>query len=139
VEELAQVVLTIGFDLTRLTPEQICELLKEGKDLRKFRQTLSGFAARIPKGLDDEERQRRLRQEAEAVLEEWAGYTRDLPAFARESLVDSIWDKVPDALVEAGLAAAPGAIVATMLGSLPGLAITIAISAGVQMFRRDDT
>jgi hypothetical protein len=55
VEELAHVVLTIGFDLTRLTPEQICELLKEGKDLRKFRQTLGGFAARIPHGLDDED------------------------------------------------------------------------------------
>jgi hypothetical protein len=139
VEELAHVVMTIGFDLTRLTPEQICELLKQGKDLRKFRQTLSGFASRIPSGLDDEERQRRLRHEAQAVLDEWSGYTRDLPAFAKESLANTAWDKVPDKLAEVVVDAAPGAATATLLGSLPGLAISVAVAAGVKMFRREDT
>lgn len=116
VEELSHVVITIGFDLTRLTADQICELLKRGKDLRSFRAAVGNFASRIPPGLDQAERQKRLRQEAEAVLEEWNGYTRDLPSFAKEALVDAALDKVSDKAIELGAQAT----VAAALGVLPG-------------------
>ena len=103
VEELSHIVITMGFDLTRLTAEQICELLKEGKDLRSFRAAVANFANRIPSGLDNAERRKRLKQEAQAVLEEWNGYTKDLPAFAKEALADAALDKVPDKVIELGV------------------------------------
>jgi hypothetical protein len=134
-EELAHVVITMGFDLTRLSAEQICELLKEGKDLRCFRVAVANFAGRIPSGLDGEERRTRLRREAQSVLDEWNGYTSKLPSFAKDALVDAALDKVPDKALELGL----GATVATAVGALPGLLISVAVSAGVRMFRKRDT
>jgi hypothetical protein len=134
-EELAHVVITMGFDLTRLNAMQICELLKQGKDLRSFRAAVANFASRIPLGLDAEERRRRLRQEAQAVLDEWNRYTSNLPPYAKEALVDAALDKVPDKALELGL----GATVATAVGALPGLLISVAVSAGIKMFRKRDT
>lgn len=136
VEELAHVVITVGFDLTRLTPKQICELLKRGKDLRSFRSTVSAFASRIPANLDGEERTKRLRTEAEAVLDEWATYTGNLPRFAKDALVDAALDKIPDAAVELGVASAAGATAAVTIGALPGLLLTVGVAAGVNMFRK---
>ena len=134
-EELAHVVFTMGFDLTRLSPEQICELLKEGKDLRSFRATVARFAARIPPGLGPGEKSKRLRQEAQAILDEWHDYTNKLPSFAKEALVDAALDKVPDKAIELGVEAT----LATAVGALPGLLISVAVSAGTQMFRKRDT
>jgi hypothetical protein len=135
VEELSHVVITMGFDLTRLSAEQICELLKEGKDLRSFRASVANFASRIPPGLDDAERRKRLRQEAQSVLDEWNGYATKLPPFARDALGDAALDKVPERALELGI----GATAATVIGALPGLAISIAVSAGVKMIRKRDT
>lgn len=133
-EELAHVVITTGFDLTRLSPAQISELLKEGKDLRAFHSALAGFVSRIPAGLGAEERTIRLKKEAESVLDEWARYTALLPPFAKEALVDSALDKAPDAIKE-GIAA--GALAA--VASLPTLLISISVAAGIKMFRKPDT
>ena len=135
VEELSHVVITMGFDLTRLTPEQICELLKEGKDFRAFRASVAGFAGRIPPGLDEEEKRKRLKQEAQAILEEWDGYTTRLPPFAKEALVDAALDKLPEKALEIGAEATA----ATVLGALPGLVVAIAVSAGTKMLRKHDT
>jgi hypothetical protein len=133
VEELAHVIFTIGFDLTRLTPEQVRELLKEGKDLRKFRAAISEFSNRIPLGLDREEREKRLKTEAQNVLDEWASYTRTLPTFAKESL-HAVLDKAPEALKIGA-----GATLSTTIGAVPGLLITAVVKAGVNMFSRRDT
>jgi hypothetical protein len=139
VEELAHVILTIGFDLTRLTPQQICELLKEGKDLQSFRKTVATFASRIPAGLDAEEREKRLRIEAEAVLDAWNDYSGMLPSFAKEALVDATLDKAPDKAMEMGGLALGGAAASTVIGALPGLILSVAVTAGVNMFRKRDT
>jgi hypothetical protein len=139
IEELSHVVITTGFDLTRLTPEDILELLKEGKDLRAFRETVARYATSVPSGLDEDERKRRLRQEAEAVLDEWRKYTGALPQFAKEAIVDTVLDKGPDRLIEAGLAGAAAGTAATVVGVIPGLAITIVVAAGIKMFRKRDT
>jgi hypothetical protein len=135
VEELSHVVITMGFDLTRLTAEQICELLKEGKDLRSFRAAVANFASRIPPGIDSSEKQKRLRQEAQAVLDEWNGYTNGLPSFAKEALVDAALDNVPEKALELGVEVTTAAA----LGALPGLLISVAVSGGVKMFRRPGT
>jgi len=134
VEELAHVVITTGFDLTRLTAEQISELLKQGKDLRAFRSTLSGFVSRIPAGLGPDERMARLKKEAELVLDEWDKYTSVLPPFAKDALVDAALDKAPDAIKEGITAGALAAV-----ASLPTLLITVGIAAGIKMFKTRDT
>jgi hypothetical protein len=134
-EELAHVVITMGFDLTRLNAEQICELLKQGKDLSSFRVAVANFANRIPPGLNAEERCRRLRQEAQEILDEWNRYTGNLPPFAKAALVDAALDKVADKALELGLSAT----VATAVGASPGLLISVAVSAGAKMFRKRDT
>lgn len=140
VEELSQVVITTGFDLTRLTPDDILELLKQGKDLRAFRQAVAGFVSRIPPGVQGEERVKRLKMEAQAVIEEWRTYTEGLPGFAKSALADAALDEAPKELVKAGIAgAAVGGASAAILGAAPGLLITIAVAAGVKMFRRPDT
>ncbi|MEK7994651.1 MAG: hypothetical protein AAB403_12675 [Planctomycetota bacterium] len=140
VEELAHVVITTGFDLTRLKPADILELLKEGKDLRAFRAAAASYAARIPAEIEGEERVRRLKQEAGAVLEEWRKYSGSLPEFAKGAIVDAALDKAPGNLVEAGLAAAGvGAVATAVIGAVPGLLISIAVAAGVKMFRKPDT
>ncbi|MFN0106102.1 MAG: hypothetical protein ACKV2U_28935 [Bryobacteraceae bacterium] len=133
-EELAHVVITTGFDLTRLTPAQIGELLKEGKDLRAFHSALAGFVSRIPPGLGPEERAARLKKEAQSVLDEWAKYTALLPPFAKEALVDSALDKAPDAIKE-GITVGALATVASM----PTLLISVGVAAGIKMFRKRET
>jgi hypothetical protein len=100
VEELAHLVITTGFDLSRLSPAQISELLKEGKDLRAFHSALANLASGIPPGLGPEERTAQLRKAAESVLEEWEKYTALLPPFAKEALLDSALDKAPDVIKE---------------------------------------
>ena len=134
VEQLAHVVITTGFDLTRLTPAQISELLKEGKDLRAFHSALAGFVSRIPPGLGPEERTAQLKKEAQSVLDEWAKYTALLPPFAKEALIDSALDKAPDLITEGITAGALAAVV-----SLPSLLISVGIATGVKMFRKRDT
>ncbi len=141
-EELAHVVITTGFDLTRLTPEQISELLKQGKDLRRFHTAIAEFASRIPAGLGHSERAARIRREAQSVLDEWNDYASKLPAFAKEALSDATLDKAPDVLTDAVAAGvregAKAAILSTVI-SLPTVAVSLAVSAGFKMFRRRDT
>ena len=139
-EELAQVVVTTGFDLTRLTPDDVLELLKQGKDLRAFRAAVGEFAAKIPAGVQGEERVKRLKAEAQAVLEEWRKYTDGLPGFAKSALGEATLDKAPEKLIEAGVAGiAAGGVTTAVLGVLPGLLISVAVATGVKMFRRPNT
>ena len=88
---------------------------KKGKDLRAFRAAVATFVGNIPKDIQGEERVRRLRQEAEAVLNEWRKYSGTLPKFAKHVIVDTALDKSPDKLIEAGLT---GAAAGTLAGSI---------------------
>ncbi len=78
VDELAHVVFTTAFDLTKLTAMQIAELLKEGTDLRRFKSELVKFAKRIPDIHDPAKRQKRLEEVAEDVLKEWDKFKSSL-------------------------------------------------------------
>jgi hypothetical protein len=90
--------LTTGFDLTRLTPENIKNLLDEENDLSRFLAAVNSFSRRVPAGLSIEERMRRLRREADAVLGAWNEYHRKLPKFAREAIVEKALEKIPEKL-----------------------------------------
>lgn len=141
-EELAHVVITTGFDLTRLTPAQIAELLKEGKDLRAFHAAVTTFACHIPAGLGPDERAARIRKEAQSVLDEWDRYTSHLPAFAKDALTDAALDKASDVIadgIKEGIEESAKAAALSTVVSLPTVAISVAVSAGMKMFRKRET
>lgn len=48
VDDLAEIVMTTSFDMSKFSPKQIAELLADGKDLRRFKNALVPIAASIP-------------------------------------------------------------------------------------------
>jgi hypothetical protein len=85
VQELCQAVLMTGLDLTRLTPEDIRDMiLKGGRDLQKFYGKLSSLAANIPADVDETERARcRLRPRKSSTS--GAGAQRNCRSYRRHS------------------------------------------------------
>jgi hypothetical protein len=130
VDELAEIVMTTAFDLKRLSAEQILELIKEGKDLRQFKQGLIPIV-RIPNIPDPEERQRRLKEAAGEVLAGWENYKKGLPYFAAQALVSAINFKNPD--VVTGIMS--GATSGLMLASGVGLGIALLTFSGITIWR----
>ncbi len=74
------------FDVSRLSAAQIAELHKEGKSLMEFKKALLPIAAQIPGIEDPEERERRFRQKADVVIDQWETYKGKLPGFAAAAL-----------------------------------------------------
>jgi hypothetical protein len=65
VQELCQLVLITGFDLTRLGPEDIRDMVVDGgRELRKFYGKLNSFAGNLPPGLSHTARQQKLQAKA---------------------------------------------------------------------------
>jgi hypothetical protein len=95
-DDLAEIVLTTLFDVSRLTPDQIATLQKDGKDLRQFKSTVAETAAQIPNIADPDTRYRRLRETANEIIEEWHKYKRDLPRFALEAIINATDIKPPE-------------------------------------------
>jgi hypothetical protein len=100
VDELVQVVMRSCFDVSKLTPSQIAQLVNDGKDLRAFKQALIPLAMSIPEISDPNERQKRFRAGAEEVVSMWNGYRKSLPRFALDAIVEATKTTPP-----AGLAA----------------------------------
>ena len=131
VDELAQVVMLTKFDLSRLSAEQIAELQKDGKDLRRFKNDLLKIAQSIPDIPDPIERDRRLKSAAEEVMAEWNRYRRSLPRFAVEALLSASAWRPPELLT--GLLA--GAASTLVLASGAGLMIGLGVYAGIGVWR----
>jgi hypothetical protein len=130
-DELAEILLTTRFDVSQLTVQQIAELIKDGKDLRAFKSALVPIAQSLPDIADPEERERRLREKAQEVMEEWGKYRKSLPRFAIDALVDATELKMPD-IATALLAGATG--VALVSGW--GLAIGLLTWKAVGVYRK---
>ncbi|HEV3332334.1 MAG TPA: hypothetical protein VG096_15195 [Bryobacteraceae bacterium] len=142
-EELSQLLLTTTFDLTSLKPTDIRDVLINGeKELRDFHDALGSFAQRIPSGLGAEERKRRMKKEASAILERWHEGAGKLPQL-KESLTDAAFEKAPEKLVDAALkgaeVAAGATLFGTVIGAVPGIILSIVVTAGARMFRKKDT
>jgi hypothetical protein len=95
-DEITLMVLNTHFDLNRLSPEQIAELIKEGKDLRKFKQAIVPIAKRIPEIHNPKEREKRIKQASEEVIDAWQGYKKSLPKFAIDALMNVSKIKTPE-------------------------------------------
>ncbi|HSC56432.1 MAG TPA: hypothetical protein VLC51_04485 [Nitrospira sp.] len=139
VQELCQVVLMTGFDLTRLTPEDIRDMVVNGgRDLRKFYGNLSRLVANIPTDLGEEERARRLKAKADEVLEDWRTCTEKLP-----QLKEAIKNAASGDGLKKTIDIVKEAVVANsfvhFLGGLPGIALAIVTKAGCTMMHRHAT
>ena len=131
-DELAEIVLTTRFDVSRLTAEQIAELIKDGKDLRAFKTALIPIAKSLPDVLDPTERERRLREKAKEVIDLWMAYRKSLPRFAVDAIVESTELTVPD--VASAMIVGGGTSVA--LASGWGLALGLLTWKGVGIYRK---
>jgi hypothetical protein len=140
IDELTHVVITTGFDLTRLKPKDIKNLLDDGCDLQRFRSAATTFAKLIPPEMGTKHRQRKVQEQADAILEEWQNYRRLLPASIRRSFrqvtVEKIAEKATEKLVEGLIASAGTAITYKVLGALPGLAISLLVVSGIRAYRQ---
>jgi len=130
-DELCQVVMLTSFDLSRLTADQIAELQKDGKDLRKFKTELLKIASAIPDISDPKERDARLKAAAKEVESEWAKYRKSLPRFAADALLSTANWKPPEVLATV----TGGAVSGSVLTAAAGLVIGFAIYAGFGFFR----
>jgi len=131
VDDLAEIVMTTSFDVSKLSPKQIADLLADGKDLRRFKDALIPFASRIPPIRDSEERKKRLKDAAAEVAKEWEKYKKSLPKFALEALLDLKDIKWPEI---ASSLAAGGSIAGFSAGA--GLGIGVVSYAGVKIWRK---
>jgi hypothetical protein len=131
VDELAQVIMLTKFDLSKLTAEQIAELQKDGKDLRRFKNELLTIAGTIPDIPDPVQRKKRLKLAATEVVDRWKSYKRSLPRFAADAVMSAASWKAPDLLTSA-LAGATSTI---MLASGSGLLIGLGVYAGFGVWR----
>ncbi|MFY9622527.1 MAG: hypothetical protein WAQ99_22110 [Pyrinomonadaceae bacterium] len=140
VDELTQIVITTGFDLTRLEPQDIKNLLDDGCDLLRFRSAAASFAKLIPPGMGAKHRQQKMKEQADAVLQEWQDYRQRLPTSIRRSFrqatVEKIAEKVGEKIAE-GLAVGAGtAISHRILGALPGFVVSMVLVTGVKAYRQ---
>jgi hypothetical protein len=130
-DELAEIVMATSFNLETLRPDQILELIKEGKDLREFKQGLIPIVSSISDIKNPDERKKKLEEAADEVILKWNKYRKSLPYFAAEALVNAIDYKNP-AVVTSILA---GATSGAMLASGIGLGIALLAFSGVTIWR----
>jgi hypothetical protein len=130
-DDLAEVVMTTLFDVSRLTPDQIAELQKDGKDLRQFKRAVASIAAQIPDIANPEARWTRLKEASEQVVEEWNAYRKGLPRFLAEALIDATEIKPPE--WSAGFLA--GASAHHVFGLGLGIVIGVLTYSGTKVLR----
>jgi hypothetical protein len=140
VDDLTQIVITTGFDLTRLKPQDIKSLLDDGCDLQRFRSAAASFAKLIPPGMGVKHRQRKVKEQADAILEEWQDYRRLLPTSIRRSFrqatVEKIAEKAGEKIAEGLTVGAGTAISHRILGALPGFVVSMVLVTGVKAYRQ---
>ena len=131
-DELALMVMTTQFDLTRLAPAQIAEMIKDGNDLKRFKTALIPIAETIPDILDPVEREKKLKEKSEIVISEWNKYKKSLPRFAIDALVDVSNIKTPEIVSSIFL----GATTALTLATGIGLAVAFVTYSGYRIISK---
>lgn len=141
-DSLAELVMATTFDVTNLSAHQIAELLNDGKDLRRFKNAILPIAAEIPPIRDAGEREKRLRDAAKQVADEWAKYRKSLPRFAADAILDASelkWPEIAQFLGGGGGAAhlahlglATGGLASAGLG----LGIALLSFGGIKVWRK---
>jgi hypothetical protein len=138
-DELMQIVITTGFDLTQLQPQDIKAIIDNGADLQQFRNAVSTFAQEIAPGMGREYREKALKQKADEVLAKWNDHQSLLSPSIRQSFrdlsIEKVAEKVGEKIIEGLSGGVTGAAVThSLLGFLPGFAISIVLVSGVKAY-----
>jgi hypothetical protein len=129
VQELCQLVVVNGIDMTTLTPEDVRDMIiNGGADLRKFYGMLSTFSANIPPDLDEKERDKRLKAKSDEVLDAWRTSTAKLPQL-EDAIKDATADKGMEKAIDLVKESLGAHFVVHVLGGLHGIALAIAVKA----------
>lgn len=88
VDDISELVMVSAFDVKRLTPANIRDLINDGLDLRRFKAKVLEKAKTIPSMADRHKRDTRIRDAARELLDEWEQYRKSLPRFAVEAILD---------------------------------------------------
>jgi len=131
VDDLAEIVMHSFFDVSKLTAQNIADLLKDGKDLRRFKNALIPIAKSIPAIENLDARDKRLKDASAEVIHEWEKYKKSLPRFALDAIFDATEVKFPE-IASSIIAGASG----TRLGIGSGLAIGLLTYSGIKIWRR---
>lgn len=132
VDQLSEVVMTTTFDFSRLTPQNIADLIKDGNDLRDFKNALLPIVATIPDIADEAERKQRLEAAAEEVRKQWSKYRRSLPRFAIDALVEAGDFKFP----EIASSFITGATTFPLLGTGVGIGVALTVYGVAKVIRK---
>jgi hypothetical protein len=128
--QLSEVFMLTSFDLSKLTPNQIGELVGNGHDLRNFKKALIPIAESLPDIPNLKEREKRLKDAGREIIDEWEKHKKSLPKYA----LDAIWEagkeiKMPD-VCQSLMAGATG----YALGSGIGLTIGFMCYTGYKIW-----
>jgi hypothetical protein len=139
VQELCQLVVLTGFDLTRLTPADVQEaVVKGGSELRTFYGMLSTFSDNISPDLDEKAREKKLKAKADEALGAWRKCNEKLPQLG-EAVREASFDKGIERAVEVVKDSWGAQFAVHSLGGLSGIALAIIVKAGSIMVRGHDT
>jgi hypothetical protein len=135
VDQLGHIVMTTMLDLRDVTVEDIAALVRDGNDLRRFREGIARIAMDVPLDAAPEVRDRMLRDRADAVIAEWNKRRNTFPKKLRDALRATTAEQSGKALEDAGkaIAQAAGAGGSTAVAALfTGASLSTAVlSAGV--------
>lgn len=131
-DDLALTIFTTGFDVSKLTPIQIAELIREGKDLSRFKQRLDDDLKNTREIENPKERRKRLEHTAKEIIKEWKAQKKSLPKYAIDALIPLSNERLPSAATSM-IAGATG--IATV-GTGVGLVIAFAVYLGINTWQR---
>src|SRR5205085_6946877 len=100
-DALAELVIATSFDLSKLNAPTIAQLLKDGNDLRRFKNSLLPIVQSIPDIPNEQMRLKRYKQAAKEVLIEWQKYKKTLRWYGLDALVNVSEIKFPETVAGA--------------------------------------
>ena len=115
--QLAHVVLSTRFDTSQLTLADVAGLVRDGNDLRRFRDHLLAFAQRVPPEVPQQERDRRLEALADEVVKDWKTFEKGLPSKLRGVFAGGAADATTDLAKDAARGLVSSAFGAGALGA----------------------
>jgi hypothetical protein len=128
--QLVHIVLTTGFDVSQLSVYDVASLVRDGMDLRRFKEAAARMAITVPADAAEHIREARLRELAAEMLEQWEQYTRGLTPRLRSIIVQSGKERAKKLFEDVGgmlTAAVAGGAAGASQGTLQGLAVGFAI------------
>ena len=129
--ELGELVINTTLNLNALRIDDIIELQKEKKDLRRFRDLLVERVQRIGSVPDHQERARALEPLGEEIKDEWNDYKKALPRRVAETLFGASNVKLPE-LAATLLSGASGKY---LVGTAEGLAVLMLTYSGMRVYK----